>query len=53
VAFLVSHGTQDWANEVKSGRGDRPSGMAAFRKRYPEAKVQRVGTTGMAKELGI
>jgi hypothetical protein len=39
VAFLVSHGTQDWAIEVKSGRGDRASGIAAFRKRYPRAKV--------------
>jgi len=53
VAFLVSHGTQDWAIEVKSGRSVEASGMAAFRKRYPEAKAWLVGTTGMAKELGI
>jgi hypothetical protein len=35
VDFVVSHGTQDWAVEVKSGRGEKVNGMRAFRRRYP------------------
>ncbi len=44
---MVSQGTQDWAIEVKSGRGDKVSGVAAFRRRYPKAKVWLVGPTGV------
>ncbi|MEI7940340.1 MAG: DUF4143 domain-containing protein, partial [Verrucomicrobiota bacterium] len=50
VDFVVSQGTQDWALEVKSGRGHKVSGMAAFRKRYPKAKAWLVGTVGIKLE---
>jgi len=50
VDFVVSKGTQDWAVEVKSGRGDKVSGMVAFRKRYPKAKAWLVGATGIKLE---
>ena len=43
VDFVVSQGTPDWAIEVKSGRGDKVNGVAAFRRRYPKAKVWLVG----------
>ena len=47
VDFVVSHGAQTWAVEVKSGRSDRVSGLAAFRKRYPKSKAWLVGDTGV------
>lgn len=47
VDFVVSHGTHTWAVEVKSGRGDRISGLTAFRQRYPKAKAWLVGDTGI------
>ncbi len=47
VDFVVSHGTESWAVEVKSGRHDKPAGLTAFRKRYPKAKVWLVGDTGI------
>ncbi|MBE7500538.1 MAG: DUF4143 domain-containing protein [Verrucomicrobiales bacterium] len=47
VDFVVSHGAQDWAIEVKSGRGDKVSGLTAFRQRYPKANVWLVGPTGI------
>ena len=50
VDFVVSQGTQDWAIEVKSGRGDKVSGMVAFRHRYPKAKAWLVGATGIKLE---
>ena len=47
VDYIVSHGAQAWAVEVKSGRGDRASGLAAFRKRYPRSKTWLVGESGI------
>ena len=47
VDFVVSHGAQDWALEAKSGRGEKVSGMAAFRRRYPKAKAWLVAATGI------
>lgn len=47
VDYVVSHGSQTWALEVKSGRGGRISGLAAFRRRYPRAKVWLLGATGL------
>ena len=47
VDFVVSHGAQTWALEVKSGRGDKTSGLTTFRQRYPKAKVWLVGDTGI------
>lgn len=39
-----------WAVEVKSGRDGGVSGMAAFLRRYPQAKALVVGTGGMGLE---
>ena len=50
VDFVVSRGTQDWAIEVKSGRGNKVSGMVAFRQRYPQAQAWLVGATGIKLE---
>ncbi len=50
VDFVVSHGPDDWAVEVKSGRGNKLSGLAAFRLRYPKAKAWLVGATGIKLE---
>ena len=50
VDFVVSHGTQTWAVEVKSGRGHRSSGLAAFRQRYPKSRPLLVGDTGIPLE---
>lgn len=47
VDFVVSHGNETWAIEVKSGRHDKPTGLAAFRKRYPVSKVLLVGDAGI------
>lgn len=51
VDYVVSHGAQDWAVEVKSGRPGRGGGgLAAFRQRYPEAGAWLVGPTGIPLE---
>lgn len=50
VDFVVSHGAQTWGVEVKSGREDRSSGIAAFRNRYPKAKIWLVGASGIPLE---
>lgn len=50
VDFVVSHGAQDWAVEVKSGRGGKASGLASFRQRYPKARFWLVGSTGIPLE---
>ncbi len=47
VDFVVSHGAQTWAVEVKSGRGNKTPGLNAFRRRYPKAKIWLVGETGI------
>lgn len=50
VDFVVSHGAHDWALEVKSGRGDKVSGLTAFRQRYPGARAWLIGPTGIKLE---
>jgi predicted AAA+ superfamily ATPase len=50
VDFVVSHGSKTWAIEVKSGRGHKISGLAAFRRRYPKAQTWLVGDTGIPLE---
>ena len=50
VDFVVSHGAQDWALEVKSGRSGKNSGMMTFRQRYPGAKAWLIGPTGIKLE---
>ena len=44
---MVSHGTETWAVEVKSGRANKTSGLTAFRRRYPKAKIWLVGGAGI------
>ena len=50
VDFVVSHGNETWALEVKSGRAGRQSGLEAFRKLYPKARVWLVGPDGLTLE---
>jgi phosphatidate phosphatase APP1 len=50
VDFVVAHGARVWALEVKSGRPRKLSGLEAFRKRYPKAKVWLVGANGIKLE---
>jgi uncharacterized protein len=47
VDFVVAHGTKVWALEVKSGRPSKASGIHAFRRRYPTAKVWLIGADGI------
>ena len=47
VDFVVTHGDQTWALGVKSGRGNKPVGINAFRQSYPEAEVWLVGEAGV------
>jgi hypothetical protein len=47
VDFVVSRGAQTWAIEVKSGRGGRVSGAAAFKRRYPKALLLLAGDAGI------
>jgi len=47
VDFVVSRGARSWALEVKSGRGGKPAGLAAFRERYPKARSWIVGEGGV------
>jgi len=50
VDFVVNHGTQVWAVEVKSGRSGKQGGVEAFRQAYPKAKVWRIGADGLKLE---
>jgi predicted AAA+ superfamily ATPase len=50
VDYVVTHGRSTWAVEVKSGRGSRLSGMAAFRKQHPKARALLVGSGGLPLE---
>jgi hypothetical protein len=50
VDFVVSRGARSWAVEVKSGRGRKTSGLAAFKRQYPKAGVWMVGGGGVSLE---
>jgi uncharacterized protein len=50
VDYIVERGRALWALEVKSGRGGRISGLAAFRARYPSARALLVGADGIPLE---
>jgi predicted AAA+ superfamily ATPase len=50
VDFVVAHGRQIWALEVKSGRPGKTSGLESFRQRYRSAKPLLVGGGGLALE---
>ncbi len=47
VDFVVERGTTTWAVEVKSGRGQKVSGLQRFRQQYPESRMFAVGREGM------
>ena len=50
VDFVVGHGTDVWALEVKSGRAGKQGGVEAFRKAYSKAKVWLLGAEGVKLE---
>lgn len=50
VDFVVRSSDGLFAIEVKSGREGRPTGLAAFRQRHPEAVPLVIGTGGVALE---
>lgn len=47
VDFVVRHGQNMWALEVKSGRPAKHTGLVVFKKRYPHAKTWVVGSGGI------
>jgi predicted AAA+ superfamily ATPase len=47
VDFVVERGTALWAVEVKSGRGQKASGLQRFRQHYPKSRMLIVGAEGM------
>ena len=50
VDFVVARPGRLWALEVKSGRGGKVPGQAAFRKHFPEAKALLIGGGGVPLE---
>ena len=50
VDFVVARPGRLWALEVKSGRGGKTPGLAAFRKRFPESKALLIGGGGVPLE---
>lgn len=50
VDYVVRGGRRLWAIEVKSGRPGKRQGLAAFRKRHPEATPLVVGSGGLPLE---
>jgi len=50
VDFVISDGPKRIAIEVKSGRPDKISGLAAFKKKYSNSSVQIIGSTGIPLE---
>ncbi len=50
VDFVVQHGQEVWAIEVKSGKGQNQAGLTAFKKQYPKAKTLVIGSDGIPLE---
>ena len=50
VDFVIERGTTLWALEVKSGRGQKVSGLARFHQHYPQSRVLVAGAGGMPLE---
>lgn len=50
VDFIVERGSALWAVEVKSGRGQKVSGLRAFCRNYPESRALLVGGEGLPLE---
>lgn len=47
VDFVVEQRTALWALEVKSGRGQKASGLNRFRQHYPQSRMLIVGAEGI------
>jgi predicted AAA+ superfamily ATPase len=50
VDYVVRRGAAVWALEVKSGRTGKLFGLAAFRKRHPDARALVIGGEGLPLE---
>jgi len=48
--FVLADGPQLFGIEVKSGRPDKLSGLAAFKKKYPKASLLLIGSSGIPLE---
>lgn len=48
--FVIADGPQLFGIEVKSGRPDKVSGLAAFKKKYPKASLLLIGSSGIPLE---
>ena len=48
--FVLADGPQLFGIEVKSGRPDKISGLAAFKKKYPKANPLIIGSSGIPLE---
>jgi predicted AAA+ superfamily ATPase len=48
--FVLTDGPQLFGIEVKSGRPDKISGLAAFKKKYPKANPLIIGSSGIRLE---
>ena len=48
--FVLADGPQLFGIEVKSGRPDKISGLAAFKKKYPKANPLIIGSSGIRLE---
>jgi predicted AAA+ superfamily ATPase len=48
--FVLTDGPQLFGIEVKSGRPDKLSGLAAFKKKYPKASLLLIGSSGIPLE---
>lgn len=47
VDFVLTHGRDVWAIEVKSGQPQKTGGLSEFRKEYPHARSLLLGGEGM------
>jgi len=48
--FVLADGPELFGIEVKSGRPDKLSGLAAFKKKYPKASLLLIGSSGIPLE---
>ena len=48
--FVLANGPELFGIEVKSGRPDKKSGLAAFKKKYPKANPLIIGSSGIPLE---
>ena len=51
VDLVVSRGKDIWAMEIKSGRGEKYSGLQMFMKKYPTANPIIIGEDGISLEM--